>query len=68
MPVRMLATAGTVADCTQAEALIDGIEIDRIETEHLLADRGYDTNAVLSAARDGIGATAEAQSEGGAGV
>ena len=51
MSVRMLATAGTVADCTQAEALIDGIEIDRIETEHLLADRGYDTNKVLAAAR-----------------
>ena len=44
MPVRMLATAGTVADCTQSEALIDGIE-----AEHLLADRGYDTNAILAA-------------------
>ena len=51
MPVRMLAMAGTVADCTQTEALLDGIEIDRIETEHLLADRGYDTNAALAAAR-----------------
>ena len=46
MPVRMLATAGTVADCTQAEALIDGIGAG-----YLLADRGYDTNAVLAAAR-----------------
>ena len=44
MPVRMLAT---VADCTQAEALIDGIAAGR-----LLADRGYDTNAVLAAARE----------------
>ena len=39
MPVRMLATAGTVADCTRAEALLDGIA-----AEYLLADRGYDTN------------------------
>ena len=46
MSVRMLATAGTVADCAQAEALIDGIA-----AEHLLADRGYDTNKVLAAAR-----------------
>ena len=46
MPVRMAGTAGTVADCTQAEALIDGIE-----AEYLLADRGYDTNKVLAAAR-----------------
>ena len=46
MPVRMLATVGTVADCTRAEALLDGTA-----AEHLLADRGYDTNAVLAAAR-----------------
>ena len=43
----MLITAGTVADCTQAEALIDGIA-----AEHLLADRGYDTNKVLAMARE----------------
>ena len=42
MPVQMLAT---VADCTQAEALIGGIAARR-----LLADRGYDTNAVLAEA------------------
>ena len=47
MPVRLLATAGTVAHCTQAEALIDGIP-----AEHLPADRGYDTNLVLAAARE----------------
>ena len=46
MPVRMAVTAGTVADCTQAEALIDGIE-----AEYLLAYRGYDTDKVLAAAR-----------------
>ena len=42
----MEVTAGTVADCTQAEALIDGID-----AEYLLADRGYGTNRVLAAAR-----------------
>ena len=46
MPVRMVVTAGTVADCTPAEELIEGIE-----AEYLLADRGYDTNGVLAAAR-----------------
>ena len=39
--------AGTVADCTQAEALIDGIE-----AEYLLAALGYDINRVLAAARE----------------
>ena len=51
MPLRMEVTAGTVADCTQAEALIDGIDAG-----YLLADRGYDTDQVLAAARD-IGMT-----------
>ena len=46
MPVRMEVTAGTVADCAQAEALIDGIA-----AEYLLAARGYDTNRALAAAR-----------------
>ena len=47
MPVRMEVTAWTVADCTQAETLLDGID-----AEYLLADRGYDTNKVLAAARE----------------
>ena len=47
MPVNLRVTAGTVADCTQAAALIDGIA-----AEHLPADRGYDTNRVLAAARE----------------
>ena len=42
MPVRVLATAGTVADCKQAFALIDGFA-----AQYLLADRGYDTNAIV---------------------
>ena len=46
MPVRIVVTAGTVADCTLAEELFDGIEAD-----YLLADLGYDTNGVLAAAR-----------------
>ena len=51
MPVRMLDMAETVADCIQAEVLIDGTEISGIEAEHLLADRGYDTSKALAVAR-----------------
>ena len=47
MPVKLLITAGTVVDCTQAAALIDGIA-----AAHLLAERGYDTNKALAAARE----------------
>jgi transposase len=43
MPVRMLITTGTTADCTKAYQLIDGII-----AENLLADRGYDTNEILT--------------------
>jgi transposase len=42
MPVRVLVTAGTVADCKQAVALIDGFA-----AEYLLADRGYDSNEII---------------------
>ena len=42
MPVRVIITAGTIADCKQAVALIDGIFAD-----YLLADRGYDTNEII---------------------
>nr|WP_236953195.1 IS5 family transposase [Methylomonas denitrificans] len=45
MPVRVLVTAGTVADCTQASTLIEGLS-----AEHLLADRGYDTDAIADKA------------------
>jgi transposase len=49
-PVRVLITAGATADCTQAGDLIEGLA-----AEHLLADRGYDTNAILEqAARQGM--------------
>ena len=36
MPVRLELTEGTTADCTQAQSL--------------LADRGYDTNAIVAEA------------------
>ena len=50
MPVRVLVAAGTRADCKEAIALIDGIC-----AEYLLADRGYDTNAIMEyALRKGI--------------
>ena len=45
MPVRVIVTAGTVADCTQAEGLIAGLSAG-----HLLADKGYDSNAIITQA------------------
>ena len=45
MPVRVIVTAGTTADCKYAGKLIDGVC-----AEALLADRGYDTNEILSLA------------------
>jgi len=45
MPVRVFVTAGTTADCTKAIALIDGFT-----AQYLLADRGYDTNALIEKA------------------
>lgn len=45
MPVRILLTEGTRADCTQAAALSEGLI-----AEHLLADRGYDSDAIVEQA------------------
>ena len=45
MPVRLSLSEGPVADCTQAHWLIADIA-----AEHLLADRGYDTNAIVAEA------------------
>jgi transposase len=42
---RVNITAGTVADCTQADKLIEGIQ-----AEHLLADKGYDSDAIVAQA------------------
>ena len=38
----MVITSGAVSDCTQACSLIEGID-----AEYLLADRGYDSDAIL---------------------
>ncbi len=46
MPIRTLITRGTTADCTQADRLIEGFDAD-----YLLADRGYDSNAIIEQAR-----------------
>jgi len=46
MPVRVFITQGTTADCTQAGRLIEGLDAD-----YLLADRGYDSNAIIEQAR-----------------
>lgn len=45
MPVRLRLTAGPTADCTQAGTLIEGLS-----AEHLLADRGYDSDAIVEQA------------------
>src|SRR5690348_18297383 len=51
MPVRVILTQGTAADCTQASKLIEGIDADQ-----LIADRGYDTDAIIErAAAQGTG-------------
>lgn len=46
MPVRIIITQGTRADCTQACRLIEGIS-----AEYLLADRGYDSDAIVEQAK-----------------
>jgi len=45
MPVRVFITAGTVHDCKQAISLIEGFS-----AEHLLADKGYDSNKIIDKA------------------
>jgi len=45
MPVRMKVTEGAVSDSSEALALIEGIE-----AEHLLADKGYDSDAIVEGA------------------
>jgi transposase len=46
MPIRAIITQGTRADCKEASRLIEGIS-----AAHLLADKGYDTNAILDQAQ-----------------
>jgi len=47
LPVRIVVTDGTTADCTQASKLIDGIK-----AENLLADRGYDSDQIVEVAEN----------------
>ena len=44
LPVRLVLTPGQAADVTQAEALIEGAPL-----EVVIADRGYDSQAVVRA-------------------
>lgn len=45
-PVDLRLTGGQIADCTEAEALTDGLG----EGDILLADKGYDSNAIRAKA------------------
>ena len=45
MPVRVLVPSGAIADCTQAGQLIEGMDAG-----HLLADKGYDSDAIVEQA------------------
>ena len=45
MPVRFFVTDATVADCSAEETLIA-----KFKAEYLLADRGYDTDAIIRCA------------------
>jgi transposase len=45
-PRRIIITAGTVADCTVAEQLIDGVSAD-----YSLADKGYDADSIIEKAK-----------------
>ena len=42
MPIRAVITEGTRADCAEADKLIDGFQM-----AHLLADKGYDSDAIV---------------------
>jgi transposase len=46
MPIRVVATEGTRADCSEASRLIEGLN-----ATHLIADRGYDTDAIIEKAK-----------------
>lgn len=46
MPVRVAATAGSVADSTEACGLIEGLT-----AEHVIADKGYDSDKIIRQAK-----------------
>ena len=51
MPIRVIITEGTIAECTQAVKLIEGITADQ-----LLADKGYDSDEIVNQAiKQGMG-------------
>ncbi|BCX82946.1 transposase [Methylomarinovum caldicuralii] len=43
----MVVTAGPTADCSQAATLIEGID-----AQYLLADKGYDSDALIAQAKE----------------
>ena len=45
MPLRVVVTEGTRADCAEAGALMDGFQM-----MHLLADKGYDSDMIVDKA------------------
>ena len=45
MPIRVIVTSDTTADCTEALPLIEGLS-----AQHLLADKGYDSDAIVEQA------------------
>lgn len=47
MPVRIIVTEATRADCSEAGALIEGLTAG-----HLIADKGYDSDAIVERARE----------------
>ena len=47
MPLRVVVTEGVRADCAEADGLIDGFKM-----EHLLADKGYDSDAIVAKAKE----------------
>jgi transposase len=51
-PVRLILTGGQAAEVTQGEALIADIEV-----EHVIADRGYDSDKLIGAI-EAVGAVA----------
>ena len=46
MPIRILATEATRADCSLAHELIEGLSAG-----HLIADKGYDSDAIVEQAK-----------------
>ena len=46
LPVRVIITEGTAADCSLAPRLIEGLSAD-----YLLADKGYDSDAIVEQAQ-----------------